>query len=182
MFRHRKDTRTARTADPRTGGAHDRAVLTAEKFVRRAWAHELARRSEREQFALRIERSNCDTAFELLAVAQRDGDPRQISAARTAVLQAQDAVRAATAARNQARRTLRKELRLLRGKPKKLTAAIFGGYMNRRGRAAAALRDTAPGPQHAQHPSTPVDLRSRAPRRRDLLHLMRRRTSGLEQQ
>ena len=55
--------------------------------MRRARVLELARHSEREQFALQIERGNRDTALALLAATQRDGDPRQVSAAHTVVQQ-----------------------------------------------------------------------------------------------
>lgn len=101
----------------------DRAVHTAEKLVRRAWVLELERRCEREEFSLQIERENCDAALALLVAAQRDGDPRRISVARTVASQARDGFHAAAAARDQARRTLRGELRLLTRKPKKPSAA-----------------------------------------------------------
>jgi hypothetical protein len=122
MFRRRKDARAESGADA-SRLARDRAVRTAEGFVRRAWALELARRRERQEFALHIERENCDTAVELFIAAQRDGDPEQISVARTMALEAVDAVRAAVAARDQARRALRKERRLLIRKPMRLSAA-----------------------------------------------------------
>lgn len=116
MFRPRKVPRTK----------PDRAVHAAEKLVRRAWALELARRCEREEYALQIERENCDAALALLVAAQRDGDPRQISVARTVASQARDAFRAVAAARDEARRTLHGELRLLTRKPKKLSVAVNG--------------------------------------------------------
>jgi hypothetical protein len=105
----------------------DQVVRTAETLVRRAWALELARRCEREEFALRLERENCDTALALLVEAQRDGDPRRISVARAAAVQARDDVYAVAAARDQARKELRRELRLLTRKPKKLPATVGDG-------------------------------------------------------
>ena len=107
-------------------GLPEEAVHAAELLVRRAWALELARRFEREDFSLRIERESCDTALTLLAAAQRDGDPRRISAARAAAMQARDDVYAAAAARDQARRELRRELRVLTRRPKKLSATVGG--------------------------------------------------------
>lgn len=104
----------------------DRTVHAAEELVRRAWALELARRCGREEYSLRIERENCDAALALLVAAQRDGDPRQISVARTVASLSRDAFHAALAARDQARRTLHGELRLLTRKPQKLSAAANG--------------------------------------------------------
>jgi hypothetical protein len=128
MFWRRKDAR-AEDGVSASRIAPDRAVRTAERFVRRAWAHELARRRDRQEFALHIERENCDTAFELFIAAQRDGDPEQISAARTMALEAVDAVRVAVTARDQARRTLRKEGRMLTRDPMALSlAADAGGH------------------------------------------------------
>jgi len=66
--------------------------------VRHAWVLELARRRECQEFALRIERESYDNAIGHLIAAQRDGDPGQISVARTVALEAVDAVRAAVAA------------------------------------------------------------------------------------
>jgi len=125
MFRRRKDARAKEGANtPRR--APDRTVRTAERFVRRAWALELARWRDRQEFALRIERESYDNAIEHLIAAQRDGDPEQISVARTVALQALDAVRAAAAARDQARRTMRRQLRVLRRQPKGPLAAAGG--------------------------------------------------------
>ena len=95
--------------------------------MRHAWALELARRREREEFALRIERESYDNAIGHLIAAQRDGDPGQISVARTVALEALDAVRAATAARDQARRAVRKERHRLARKPKRPSVAADAG-------------------------------------------------------
>ena len=123
MFRRRRGARASDgTCSSRV--ASDRTVHTAEKFVRRAWALELARWRDRQEFALHIEHGNRDAALALLVAAQRDGDPRQISAARAVVLQAMDDVRAAMAARDDARRLLRRELRLLTRKPKRLVTDV----------------------------------------------------------
>jgi hypothetical protein len=181
MFRLRKENR----ALPDTALhpiAPERAVHTAEKFVRRAWALELARRHHREEFALQIERGNREAAIELLVAAQCDGDPERISAARTAVLQALEAIRAAAAARDQARRTLRKELRLLTRKPEKLAAAISAGQLRPHTSTATAPASAPPGPHHPQHPSESVDPLPRIRRPRPLLHLMRRWTGTVQQE
>jgi len=92
--------------------------------VRRAWARELVRRRERQEFVLRIERENRDTALEFFIAAQRDGDPGQISVARTVALEAVAAVRAAVVARDQARRKLRRDRRLLTRRPLRLSAVV----------------------------------------------------------
>ena len=104
--------------------ARDRTVRTAERCVRHAWALELARRREREEFALRIERESYDNAIGHLIAAQRDGDPGQISVARTVALEAVAAVRAAVVARDQARRKLRRDRRLLTRRPLRLSAVV----------------------------------------------------------
>jgi hypothetical protein len=179
MFRRRSDTRALRSTDLRPIEP-DLAVYTAERFVRRAWTLELERRRAREEFALQIERGNCEAAVEFFATAQRDGDPEQISAAHTELLQALDAVRAAVAARDQARRTLRKQLRLLTRKPKMFTAATGAGRQCPRTSTVPAPEIAAPDLHHAPRRSTPVDLRSRIRRPRALLHLMRRWTGALE--
>jgi hypothetical protein len=141
MFRRWKEARANRGANA-SRIAPDRAVRTAERFVRREWALELARRRERQEFELHIERENCDAALELFTAAQRDGDPEQISEARTVALEAVDAVRGAVAARDQARRILRKERRLLIFKPVRLLVAgrprsrspqLIGNSQGRRG-------------------------------------------------
>jgi hypothetical protein len=123
MFRRWKEARAKRGANA-SRTAPDRAVRTAERFVRRAWKLELARRRERQEFVLHIERENRDTALELFIAAQRDGDPEQISVARTVALEAVDAVRAAVVARDQARRKPRRERRLLTRGPRRLSAAF----------------------------------------------------------
>jgi hypothetical protein len=122
MFRRWKNARAKDSANtPRR--APDRTVRTAEKLVHRTWALELARWRDRQEFALRIERENFGKAIDHLIAAQRDGDPAQISVARTGALQALDAVHAAMAARDHARRTMRKELRVLTWQPKRSLAA-----------------------------------------------------------
>ena len=121
MTRNRRELRASGGASaPR--GAAERAVHAAEKIVRSAWVIELARRRDGRAVGLRIERRACDAALALLAAAQRDGDPRQISAARTAVLQALADVCTAVAARDEARRTLLDELNVLTRKPEGLSA------------------------------------------------------------
>jgi hypothetical protein len=111
MFRRWKVARAKDGANtPRR--APDRTVRTAEGFVRRAWALELARWRDRQEFALRIERENCENAIGHLLAALRDGDPEQISVARTVALEASDAVRAAVVARDLARRAMHRELRV----------------------------------------------------------------------
>lgn len=132
MFRRLKNPRATDGANaPRR--APDRTVRTAERFVRRAWVLELTRWRDRQEFALRIECENCDNAIGHLIAAQRDGDPGQISVARTVALEAVDAVRAATAARDQARRAVRKELRVLKRRPKApLAAADSAGDLRSR--------------------------------------------------
>ena len=126
MFRRWKDTRGKGSANtPRR--ASDRTVRTAERFVRRAWTLELARWRDRQEFVLRIERGNRDNAVAHLAAAQRDGDPERISVARAAALEALDAVRAAEAARDQARRAVREELRVPAWRSKGPLAAADGG-------------------------------------------------------
>jgi hypothetical protein len=122
MFRRWKNARAEYGANP-SRRAPDRAVRTAERHVHRAWTLELARWRDRQQFALHIERENCDTAIELFIAAQRDGDPEQIRVARAVAIEAVDSVRAAVAARDQARRTLRKERQLLTRMPKRLSVA-----------------------------------------------------------
>jgi hypothetical protein len=132
MFRRWKDARATDGANA-PGRAPDRTVRAAERLVRGAWALELTRWRDRQEFALRIERENCDNAIGHLIAAQRDGDPGQISVARTVVLEAMDAVRAATAARDQARRAVRKELRVLKWRTKgPLVAADGGGHLRSR--------------------------------------------------
>jgi len=165
MFRHRKDARAPQEEDRRTV-APDRAVHTAEGLVRRAWALELARRHEREEFTLHIERGNYDAAIAILAAAQRDGDPTQIGAARGAVLQALDCIRAATAARGEARRMLRKELRSLARRPKKLSRAIRASRPNKRRSKAAMRWDKAPDQLPPRGRSVLMALRSRIRRRK----------------
>jgi hypothetical protein len=126
MFRRWKVARAKDGANtPRR--APDRTVRTAEGFVRRAWALELARWRDRQEFALRIERENCENAIGHLIAAQRDGDPGQISVARTVVLEALDAVHAAVVARDLARRAMHRELRVLAWRPKGPLAAADGG-------------------------------------------------------
>ena len=134
--------------------------------MRRAWALELARRHEREEFTLQIERGNRDAAVANLAAAQRDGDPMQISAARAAVLQALDCIRAAKAARDEARRTLRKELRLLARRPKKISIAIRASRPNKRRSIEAIRWDKAPDQPPPRGRSVLVALRSRIRRRK----------------
>jgi hypothetical protein len=121
-------------------GLPDEAVQAAELLVRRAWGLELARRCEREEFSLRIERESCDTALTLLAAARQDGDPRRISVARAAAERARDDVYAAAAARDQARRDLRRELRLLTRTPKKPSARADGRDQPRSLPAAPSTR------------------------------------------
>lgn len=162
MFRRWKDARDKDAAcAPRR--ADDRAVHAAERLVRRAWALELALQRDREEFALHIERENCDTAVELFIAAQRDGDPLRICVARTVALEALDAVRAAVVARDQARRILRKELRVLTRKPKRLSVAAD---------ACCHLRS---------RPTTPI-MSSQGRRGLHLRRLVRWRTAGIGQQ
>jgi hypothetical protein len=128
MFRRWKDTRAKDGANT-SRRASDRTVRTAERLVRRAWVLELARWRDRQEFALRIERGNCDNAIEQLIAARRDGDTAQISVACDAALEALDAVHAAVVARDQARRAMRKELRVpMRRSKGPRAAADVGGH------------------------------------------------------
>jgi hypothetical protein len=128
MFRRWKDARGKDGANT-ARRAPDRTVRTAEGFVRRAWALELARWRDRQEFALRIERENYENAIGHLIAAQRDGDPEQIRVARTVALDAVDAVRAAVVARDLARRAMHRQLRVLAWRLRGPSAAADGGAM-----------------------------------------------------
>lgn len=150
MFRLWKDTRAEDGANA-SRRAPDRAVRTAEKYVRRAWMRELVRRRKREEIALHIEREYCDTAIELFIAARRDGDPEQMSVARTVVLEAIESVRAAVAARDQARRTLRRQRRRLTRRSKRLLPAVDAGGHHHLILAARSTGAVKPRP----HPESP---------------------------
>jgi hypothetical protein len=179
MFRRRTNARVDGVKVSRV--VPDRAVHTAENFVRRAWALELARQRGRREFALHIERENLDAALALLAAAQRDGDPRLISAARTMVLQALDDVRVAVAARDEARRIVRKELRLSARKPKKLEAAVAGGRPEDRGALVPARDSAVPDNLLGKYSFASVIVRPHKRRHRTLRLLVRRWTRGLHE-
>jgi hypothetical protein len=88
-------------------------VRDAEEIVRRAWGQELFRQRDHMEFALHAAGEDRDTAYRCLAAAQRDGDPRKISAAHIALEQALEAIRKSSVACDRLRPALRAELGLL---------------------------------------------------------------------
>jgi hypothetical protein len=93
--------------------ADEQAVRRAEEVVRRAWARELLRQRDHLEFAMRVAYEDSNAAYEALASAQRDGDPRRIGVAHAALEGALDAARKSSIACERLRRTLRAELDLL---------------------------------------------------------------------
>jgi hypothetical protein len=137
----------------------DRVVRGAEQVVRRAWTLELLRHRDHGEFEVRAAYDDRDAAYERLAAALRDGDPRRISAAHLDLEAAWDEVRASSAAYEQIRRLLRAELDLL-------------GSATRRCRAAVRIRPPksglpAPAAGRASDPSLRDDqlVRTRMSRR-----------------
>ncbi len=114
MFRAWRPARRAHSARAPLG-ASDRSVRDAEEIVRRAWRLELLRQRDRLQFALRAADHDVDTAHEVLAAVQRDGDPYAIVAAHDALQQALETARRSAVACERTSQALRTELDLLAG-------------------------------------------------------------------
>ena len=86
---------------------------TAEAIVGRAWADQLLRYYDRMDSAFHDARLQCEAAAGCLVVAQRYGDPGEISLAHAALELALEACRASEAAREQGREALQAALEAL---------------------------------------------------------------------
>jgi hypothetical protein len=108
----RRRTRGTRSATP-SPNADELAVYAAETIVGRAWADQLLRYFDRMDSAFNEARLQCEAAAGCVVVAQRDGDPGEISLAHAALERALDACRASEAAREQGRHALQAALEAL---------------------------------------------------------------------
>jgi hypothetical protein len=144
MFRGWRTARRAHSAHAPLG-ASDRSVRDAEEIVRQAWRLELLRQRDRMQFALRAADHDVDTAHEVLAAVQRDGDPYAIAAAHDALQQALETARRSAAACERTSQALRTELDLLAGAgtARPVTAPVYRLGADRSAPTAQASR--APG-------------------------------------
>jgi hypothetical protein len=93
--------------------ADEQAVLSAEMIVNRAWAEELLRQHDVSGVAVDAARAACQAVSDRLVVAQRYGDPRQISSAHAALERAVEVHRASEATREQVRQALEAALDVL---------------------------------------------------------------------
>lgn len=109
MARIRRRARMAQRSTP-SPTADELVVRAAEAIVGRAWAEQLLRYYDRMDRAFNAARQRCEAAAGCLVVAQRDGDPGEISLAHAALERALDACRTGEAAREQGRRALQAAL------------------------------------------------------------------------
>ena len=109
MARGRRRARAAQDAVP-SPTVDELAVRAAEAIVGRAWAKRLLRHYDRADRALDAARRQCEAAAGCLVVAQRSGDPSEISLAHAALERALDACRTGEAAREQGREALQAAL------------------------------------------------------------------------
>jgi hypothetical protein len=108
----RRRARAAQSATP-SPSTDELAVYAAEAIVGRAWADQLLRYFDRMDGAFHAARLQCEAAAGCLVVAQRCGDPGEISLAHAALERALDACRASEAAREQGRQALQAALEAL---------------------------------------------------------------------
>ena len=109
MARGRRRARATQDAVP-SPTVDELAVRAAEAIVGRAWAKRLLRHYDRADRALDAARRQCEAAAGCLVVAQRSGDPSEISLAHAALERALDACRTGEAAREQGREALQAAL------------------------------------------------------------------------
>jgi hypothetical protein len=108
----RRRARAARSATP-SPSTDELAVYAAEAIVGRAWADQLLRYFDRMDSAFHDARLQCEAAAGCLVVAQRYGDPGEISLAHAELERALNACRASEAAREQGRQALQAALEAL---------------------------------------------------------------------
>lgn len=116
MFRHTSRARLARDAARRPPAADHvicDAVCDAEQIIRHAWEATLRDRAQRMDCAVRAALANRDTADQLMAMAQRDGDPGEIYIARANLDEAAGLARRSSAAAECIRHALLTEFGLL---------------------------------------------------------------------
>jgi len=154
-------------------------VWDAEELVRRAWRLELLRQRDRIQFAVRAADHDCDTAHEVLAAAQRDGDPHVIAAAHDALEQALETARRSAAVCERTSQALRTELNLLAGADtvRPVTAPVYrlGGERS----APTAQASATPGTRSHAVRRLLIVLPSERGVYRWLRRVARRRTTAL---
>jgi len=105
MPRIRRRARVAQSSAP-SPSADELAVRAAEAIVGRSWAEQLLRYYDRMDSAFNAARQQREAAAGCLVVAQRRGDPGEISLAHAALELALDACRTGEAAREQGRQAL----------------------------------------------------------------------------
>jgi hypothetical protein len=108
----RRRARAAQGATP-SPSTDELAVYAAEAIVGRAWADQLLRYFDHMDGAFHTARLQCEAAAGCLVVAQRYGDPGEISLAHAALERALGACRASEAAREQGRQALQAALEAL---------------------------------------------------------------------
>lgn len=160
--------------------AHERAVDTAEAVVRRAWAEELLGQRDHVEFAVHAAQEEREAAYRGVAAAQRDGDPRKISAAHVALERALHVVRISTLERDRVRQTLSAELDLLARVAEERMIPAPVPPLEQDGSVITADSREAPGFRGGQVRSDveAAQREGRAPRWFGRLHM--RRAAGLE--
>ena len=155
MFRYGRPRRPAREATtPPFAAVHLDCdmVCDAEQTVRRAWEAILLERSHRMESAIQAALANRDSAERLMTMARCNGDPSQVSAARTNLREATDLARRNTSAAEHIRRWVRSELDLLASAQVQHARTAPAGQADRR------------GPETAAQPGTPADVHASVPR------------------
>ena len=155
MFRYGRPGRPAREATTLPLAATHLEcdpVCDAEQTVRRAWEAILLERSHRMESAIQAALANRDSAERLMTMARCNGDPSQVSAARTNLREATDLARRNTSAAEYIRRWVQSELDLLAGAQVQHARTAPAGQADRR------------GPVTAAQPGTPADVRVSVPR------------------
>jgi hypothetical protein len=182
MFRGRRGSRTADGMAALSVVAAGQIVWDAEGTVRQAWAHELLRQQSHLEFARSAASQDRDTALECLAAAQRDGEPRKISAAHAVVEQALEAVRQSSLACDRIRRSLRVELDLQARAAKERAVASLVRQLALDGSVIAASREQQPRSEAGETGSvSTVRGSGRRSSRWPFRLLVARRTAGLWQ-
>lgn len=154
MFRYGRPGRPAREATTLPlAAAHLECdpVCDAEQIVRRLWEAILLDRSHRMESAIQAALANRDSAERLMTMARCNGDPSQISAARTNLREATDLARRNTSAADHIRRWVQSELDLLARAQVQHARTAQAGQADRRG-PGTAPQPGAPADVHADVP------------------------------
>jgi hypothetical protein len=179
MFRARRSARGADLGTPQDPAGQ--ILRDAQEIVRGAWKLELLRQRDHLRFALSAAGHDCDAAYEALAAAQRDGDPRRISVAHDALERSLEAARESATALELAHQTLRAERDLSARGVKKRAATAVVHRPGHDGTAPIAQPSTAPSAPTGAVRSILVVLPSKLAVPRWIRRMVVRRSTALEQ-